>query len=149
MSMRACLALFATLWLAACANGPYGNFAERTSPAVNQQLAQATVRQLAVVHPPASTRLRFAQETRDGFGAALLSTLRASGYSVQEFDPKAQPAPAARGVVPALPLNYVVDTPKDTQLLRVILRVGPETLSRAYGVQNDRLLAAGVWVRKE
>lgn len=147
--MRAWIALFATLWLAACASGPYGNFAKPTTPAINQQLASATVRQLAVVHPPASTRLRINQETPDGYGVSLVSALRASGFSVQEFDPKAQPAPAPAGTVAPMPVNYIVDAPKDSELFRVTLLVGRETLSRVYAVQNGRLLAAGAWVRKE
>lgn len=147
--MHAWIALFATLWLAACASGPYGNFAERTTPAINQQLASASVRQLAVVHPPASTRLRINQETPDGYGTSLVSALRASGFSVQEFNPQAQPAPAPSGGIAPLPVNYIVDAPKDSEFLRVTLLVGRESLSRIYAVQSGRLLAAGAWVRKE
>ncbi|MFJ4157231.1 conjugal transfer protein TrbH [Pseudomonas sp. NPDC089752] len=147
--MRAWIALFASLALSACASGPYGNFAERSSPAINQQLAAASVRQLAVVHPPASTHLRINQEASDGYGLSLVKTLRASGFSVQEFDPKAQPAPAPAGKVAPLAVNYIVDAPKDSELFRVTLLVGRESLSRVYAVQNGRLLAAGAWVRKE
>lgn len=149
MMMRAWIALFACLGLVACASGPYGNFAERTTPAINQQLAFASVRQLAVVYPPASTHLRINQDTQDVYGASLVRTLRASGFSVQEFDPKAQPAPAPAGKVAPLAVNYIVDAPKDSDLFRVTLLVGRESLSRVYAVQNGRLMAAGAWVRKE
>ncbi|MFJ4345051.1 conjugal transfer protein TrbH [Pseudomonas sp. NPDC089401] len=149
MTMRAWIALFAALGLSACASGPYGNFAERSSPAINQQLAAASVRQLAVVHPPASTHLRINQESRDGYGVSLVRSLRASGFSVQEFDAKAQPAPVRPGSVVPLPVNYIVDAPKGSEFYRVTLLVGRESLSRVYGVQNGRLLAAGAWVRKE
>lgn len=147
--MRAWIAPFACLWLAACANGPYGNFAERATPAINQQLASATARQLAVVHPPASTRLRVNQKTSDSYGASLVTALRASGFSVQEFNPEAQPAQAPTGTAVPLAVNYVLDMPKDSELLRVTLLVGRESLSRVYAVQSGRVLPAGAWVRKE
>ncbi|MEE9102993.1 MULTISPECIES: conjugal transfer protein TrbH [Pseudomonas] len=147
--MRGWIALFACAGLTACAQSPYGNFAENSTPAINQQLATATVRQLATLHPPASTRLQIAQQTSDGYGIALVRTLRASGYSVQEFNPQAKAAePSARATSP-LVVNYIIDAPKDSNLYRVTLLVGRESLSRAYAVQNDRLQAAGVWVRKE
>lgn len=147
--MRAWIAPFVCLWLAGCAHGPYGNFADRTTPAINQQLASATARQLAVVHAPARTRLRIAQETTDGYGVSLVSALRASGFSVQEFDPKAQPVPATARAAAPLQVNYIVDAPKDSDLYRVTLLVGRESLSRVYAVQNGQVLAAGAWVRKE
>ncbi|WP_249186885.1 conjugal transfer protein TrbH [Pseudomonas sp. KB-10] len=147
--MRAWIALFACLWLAACANGPYGNFAEHSTPAINQQLASATVRQLATLHPPAQTRLQIAQETTDGYGIALVRSLRDSGYSLQEFNLQAKAAEKPASTDVPLQVNYIVDTPNDGNLYRVTLLVGRETLSRAYIVQNDRLQAAGVWVRKE
>lgn len=149
MTMRAWIALFASLGLAACANSPYGNFAEHSTPAINQQLASATVRQLAALHPPASTRLQIAQEASDGYGVALVRSLRASGYSVQEFAPQGKTAAKPANTAAPLPVNYIVDAPKDSNLYRVTLLVGRESLSRAYAVQNDRLQAAGVWVRKE
>ncbi|HHJ1295556.1 conjugal transfer protein TrbH [Pseudomonas sp. 17391] len=147
--MRAWIAPFVCLWLVGCAHGPYGNFADRTTPAINQQLASATARQLAVVHPPASTRLRVNQQTSDSYGASLITALRASGFSVQEFNPQAQPAPAPAGTAVPLPVNYVLDMPKDSELLRVTLLVGRESLSRVYAVQSGRVLPAGAWVRKE
>ncbi|ATH80268.1 conjugal transfer protein TrbH [Pseudomonas sp. KHPS1] len=146
--MRAWIALFACLWLAACANSPYGNFAEHSTPAINQQLASATVRQLVILHPPAKTRLHIAQETTDGYGIALVRSLRASGYSLQEFNPRAAVEKTTK-TAPPLQINYIVDAPGDGNLYRVTLLVGHEILSRAYTIQNDRLLAAGVWVRKE
>lgn len=149
MKMRVWIALFACLYLTACANSPYGNFAERSTPAMNQQLASATVQQLASLHPPAKTRLQIAQEATDGYGIALVRSLRASGYSLQEFDPKAKAEGKPANTAAPLQVNYIVDTPNDSNLYRVTLLVGRETLSRAYTVQNDRLLAAGVWVRKE
>ncbi|MDD1962153.1 conjugal transfer protein TrbH [Pseudomonas sp. 39004] len=147
--MRAWIAPFVCLWLAGCAHGPYGNFADRTTPAINQQLASATARQLAVVHPPASTRLRVNQQTSDSYGTSLVTALRASGFSVQEFNPDAQPAPAPAGTAVPLAVNYVLDMPQDSELLRVTLLVGRESLSRVYAVQSGRVSPAGAWVRKE
>ncbi|SDO53488.1 Conjugal transfer protein TrbH [Pseudomonas jinjuensis] len=150
MTMRAWIALFVCAWLAACANSPYGNFAEHSTPAINQQMASATARQLATLYPPASTRLQMGQEATDGYGIALVRSLRASGYSVREFNPQARAAdkPANTTASPLL-VNYIVDAPMDSNLYRITLLVGRESLSRAYAVQNDRLQAAGVWVRKE
>lgn len=146
MIMRARM-LFALLaCLAGCASGPYGNFTEHSTPALNQRLATDSARQLTALRPPASTRLQIGQEAGDGYGVALVRSLRAAGYSVQEFSPQAKPSSAANA---PLLVNYIVDAPRNSNLYRVTLQYGRESISRAYIVQNDGLQPAGVWVRKE
>ena len=49
----------------------------------------------------------------------------------------------------ALDLRYVLDQPIDLKLYRVTLLVGNQSLTRAYVEQDNALLPAGSWVRRE
>lgn len=149
MKMRICIAIFVCLWLTGCANSPYGNFSEHSTPVINQQLASATVRQMAAVYPPASTRLLIAQDVVDGYGIALVRGLRAAGYSVQELAPKTNTVEKPGSGSTSLAVNYIIDSSKDINLYRVTLLVGRQSLSRAYAIENDRLQAMGAWVYRE
>lgn len=149
--------LFATLTLAlvlsGCASSKWGNFADQASAATNQALAKDAVSQLVAVFPPASTRLNLVQPTPDAFGQDLVAALRARGFSVQEQQLNGQAqqgqgtnqSSAQRG----LALSYVVDMPPETNLYRVSLKVGYQTLTRAYVAQNNTVQPAGAWTRKE
>jgi hypothetical protein len=153
MSMRAWIvlvALVALVALAGCVHSPYGNFAAQSTPAFNLQLANDTARQVVAVYPPASTALRIDQPATDGYGLALVRALRDAGYAVREFDPRARAAaPANAAADPSLAVHYIVDAPGESNLYRVTLLIGQESLSRGYASQNDRLQALGAWVRKE
>jgi hypothetical protein len=149
--------------LAGCAttNSPYGNFAQNSPAADDQKMADDAVKQLVAVYPPASTRFDLHQVTPDAFGASLVESMRAKGYALLEFKPApagqqgraataasdatATPAPAA----PGLPLRYIVDQAAGSNLYRVTLLVGNQSLTRAYSAQNGSVFPAGAWVRKE
>lgn len=149
------LALLATL--AGCASKPYGNFAENASLTTNQTLAADTAKQLMAVYPPASTRLNLVHEAPDAYGRTLVSTLRAKGYALQEItdqQPKGEaPKPIKAATVypagPGLSMSYVIDNPPETNLYRVTVTVGYQSLTRAYVAQNNTVQPAGAWTRKE
>lgn len=162
----AALALVAALTLAGCATtAPYGNFIPPAVAVDPQPLAAEASRQLAALWPPARTRFELQQATPDAFGAALVGELRAAGYAVLEASPTAAsaagatdeaqdaaPADPAAGFMPtpvARPLGYVLDHDAGSGLYRLTLRVGSQSLTRAYREQDRSLVAAGYWVRKE
>ena len=132
----------------------YGNFVAEPAPgSLSQTLAADTVKQLMALYPPASTRFDFKQSTPDAYGAALVESLRTNGYALLEFKPEdatqdAKPEPSAMESV-GLSFNYILDAPATTNLYRVLVIVGPRTLSRAYLVQNNTIAPAGAWARKE
>ena len=149
--------IFAALFVLAlggCATtGQYGNFVPPTATVDQQQLARETVQQLAVLYPPAKTRLELQQATPDAFGQALVLTLRERGYALLEFNPasaKAQATAASEPASPAaLPLRYVLDQAGDSNLYRLTLLVGHQSITRPYLVQDGSFAPAGYWVRKE
>jgi hypothetical protein len=156
MTMRKLLGLaplmFLLAGLAGCASiETYGNFLGANAPAtLNEKLAADTVKQLTVLYPPASTRFDLGQPTPDAYGSALVESLRIKGYAILEFEPDEaasvdNPDTARSG----LSLRYVLDAPASTNLYRVTVMVGAQSLSRAYVAQNETVAPAGAWVRKE
>ena len=149
--------IFAALFVIAlggCATtGQYGNFVPPTATVDQQQLAREAVQQLAVLYPPAKTRLELQQATPDAFGQALVLTLRERGYALLEFNPasaKAQATAASEPASPAaLPLRYVLDQAGDSNLYRLTLLVGHQSITRPYLVQDGSFAPAGYWARKE
>lgn len=149
--------IFAALFVLAlggCATtGQYGNFVPPTATVDQQQIAREAVQQLAVLYPPAKTRLELQQATPDAFGQALVLTLRERGYALLEFNPasaKAQATAASEPASPAaLPLRYVLDQAGDSNLYRLTLLVGHQSITRPYLVQDGSFAPAGYWVRKE
>ncbi|CDN88996.1 conjugal transfer protein TrbH [Hydrogenophaga intermedia] len=143
-------ALF-VLALGGCATtGQYGNFVPPTAAVDQQQLAREAVQQLAVLYPPAKTRLELQQATPDAFGQALVLTLRERGYALLEFNPASAKVQATAGSEPAgLPLRYVLDQAGDSNLYRLTLLVGNQSITRPYLVQDGSFAPAGYWVRKE
>ena len=109
------------------------------------------MQQLAVLYPPAKARLELQQATPDAFGQALVLTLRERGYALLEFNPasaKAQATAASEPASPAaLPLRYVLDQAGDSNLYRLTLLVGHQSLTRPYLVQDGSFAPAGYWVR--
>jgi type IV secretion system protein TrbH len=160
--------LAALVGLAGCTTtrSPYGNFA-RNAPAVHDRtMADDAVKQLMAVYPPARTRFDLQQATPDAFGTLLVAKLRSGGYALLEFKPApgAQDTNAATGepsastsivavapasLAPALALNYVLDLDAGSNLYRVTLLVGNQSLTRAYLAQNESVYPAGSWARKE
>lgn len=157
----------ATAWvslagLAGCATHaplPFGNYLEHTPAPLQQQLVEAAVKQLLALYPPGATRFAWQQSMSDAFGQALVTALRAKGYAVQERKPARLGAPAeaaapAAGAPEAsagagTPLAYVLDQAAGPGLYRLGLHVGGQRLTRVYRAQQERLLPAGAWVRKE
>ncbi|MDB5890169.1 MAG: Conjugal transfer TrbH family protein [Polaromonas sp.] len=151
--------------LAGCATPglpAYGNFTQGAPAAMQQTLADDAVKQLAALYPPASTRLDLQQATPDAFGSRLVESLRAKGYALLEFKPGAKtaalPSTATatatdratdRTASAGKPLRYIVDQ-FDANLYRLTVRVGDQSLTRAYApAQSGTLRPAGAWVRKE
>jgi len=143
-------ALF-VLALGGCATtGQYGNFVPPTAAVDQQQLAREAVQQLAVLYPPAKTRLELQQATPDAFGQALVLTLRERGYALLEFNPASAKVQATAGSEPAgLPFRHVLEQAGDSNLYRLTLLVGNQSITRPYLVQDGSFAPAGYWVRKE
>jgi hypothetical protein len=158
------IAFIALLGLAGCATPPspalYGNFAA-SHAGFDEKMAADTVKQLIVLYPPATTQFNLRQATPDAFGVSLLSGLRDNGYAVSEVKPD-EPAQRAHANDPAtrqkaagaqqpigLDLRYVLDQTVALNLYRVTLWVGNQSLTRAYAEQDNALLPAGSWVRRE
>lgn len=145
------------LTVGGCATPKYGNFVE-TAPADQTRLAGDVVRQLAAMYPPARTRLELQQPTQDPFGLALVQGLRSRGYAVQEYHPAttradAAPAAATDPAEPASPagltFRYVLDKAGDSKLYHLTMRVGPQTITRAYTYQDGAFAPASYWARGE
>jgi hypothetical protein len=147
--------------LAGCATPElpaHGNFTQSAPAAMQQTLADDAVKQLAALYPPATTRLDLQQATPDAFGSRLVESLRAKGYALLEFKPgtktAALPATAtatatATAAGAGKPLRYILDQ-FDANLYRLTVRVGDQSLTRAYApAQSGALRPAGAWVRKE
>ena len=142
------------------ATSQYGNFVP--SAALDQhRLADDAVQQLAMLYAPAHTRLELQQPTPDPFGQALVKSLRDKGYALQEFIPASATtkSPASAGSQPGavatttatggLPLRYVLDQAGESELYRLTLMVGSQSIARPYLVQNGTFTPAGYWMRKE
>ena len=147
--------------LAGCATperSAYGNFTQSAPAAMEQTLADDAAKQLAALYPPATTRLDLQQATPDAFGSRLVESLRAKGYALLEFKPGSQTAASLNTVTGTAtdraagagkPLRYIVDQ-LDANLYRLTVRVGDQSLTRAYApAQSGTLRPAGAWVRKE
>ena len=143
---------------------PYGNFVQDSPAACDRTMAADAVKRLIAVYPPARTRFDLRQITPDAFGTALVASLRARGYALLEYQPEQKvqdplepagqaPAPAVAATIkpsiPALTLRYVLDLDAASNLYRVTLLVGTQSLTRAYLAQNGSVAPAGAWVRKE
>jgi len=146
------------------ATSPYGNFIENTAAANDKKIADDVVKKLVTLYPPASTRFDLQHPTPDFFGTTLVESLRAKGYAVLEFKPEPKIGSVANSdsagheltVAPAassssgLPLSYLMDQAKGSDLYRVSLVINHEqSLNRAYQLQDGTMSPAGYWVRKE
>lgn len=135
--------------LAGCVIPPpsHGNFIENTTASNDQKMAADAVNQLLALFPPAGTTFNLQQVTPDVFGSTLVGSLRQKGYALLEFKPAPQPQemPPAKG----FSLGYILDKAMDSNIHRVTLQIGNQTLTRAYVMQAGSVHAAGSWVRKE
>lgn len=133
-------------------HGKPGNFVDVLPFAYSDQMAGDAVKRLCALYPPANTRLALKQEASDPFGAALLGKLRERGYAVVEPLPESLRTQAASAGItrsaPETELSYVVDRLDASEYL-VIVRVGGQSISRAYQPDAGGLAPAGWWARKE
>jgi hypothetical protein len=142
-------------------SSPYGNFIENTAAANDQKIADDVVKKLVTLYPPASTRFDLQHGTPDFFGSTLIESLRANGYAVLEFKPEpkigsvdnadnADQVHTAEPSSPSLPLSYIMDQAKGSNLYRVSLVINHgQSLARAYQLQEGTIYPAGYWVHKE
>ncbi len=120
--------------LTACAH--YGNLAGTTADDAGL-LATDTARAMAVVWPPAETRIRVEENDRDPFLSALIAQLRQSGYPVI-------PPSSTEGNE----LLYLVDR-LDAGQIRVSVWLDGRSLHRLYRAKGGRPQPASAWSRQE
>lgn len=153
-------ALFAVLMvgLAGCATKPsYGNFTQNTIATDDKKIADDAIKKLVTLYPPAHTRFDLQHATPDPFGTYLVQSMRAKGYAVREFKPDRQPqvstgasAGSAAAQSLGLPLSYIIDQAKDSDLYRLTLVINhQQSLDRVYQLKEGTIYPAGYWVRKE
>lgn len=145
--------------LAGCATAPapYGNFSQNTAQTNDKKVADDVVKKLVALYPPASTQFDLQHATPDFFGTYLVESMRTKGYAVMEFKPEPKTAAVAASSVPekpttpGLPLSYIVDQGKGSDLYRVTVLINrQQSLDRVYQVAQDGVIyPAGYWVRKE
>ena len=126
------------LLLSSCASMRYGNFTS-VSQARDVYLAQDATSQLGRVYPPAQNTFCISQRVRDAFGINLVHQMRKKGYGVIENNCRKQKAN----------FFYVVDAIKSSDLYRISLYIGSQTLSRVYTKTNGKILPISVWTHKE
>ena len=141
------LAILSLFMLTGCMT-TNGNLA--SAPAsYDQQMANDTANQLAVLYPPAQTRLDIKQSisNTDNYGKALIQYLRLKGYAINVGDQNNKPD----SLTPGLNFQYLVDVvPDGSNYYRVTITIGQQTLSQVYRpAQNGKVYPAGSWVRKE
>lgn len=131
--------------LTGCMAMSYGNFASAPS-SFNKGMANDTAKQLVLLYPPAHTRFNIKQTVTDEFGIALIQSLRLKGYAVHEKNLGQTQSAQSIGI----DFGYVVDVPAGTNLYRVTVTIGQQSLSQVYRpAQDGKVYAAGSWVRKE
>ena len=150
MNRRCLVFVIATAFLmvGGCATqGQRGFYAKSLSPTQNAEMAGDTAREMVALYPPAITYLALKQPTADPFGVALVGQLRGKGYALAEAPTSKNQAKAAVMTAVGADFGYVVDS-VGVDSYRVTATVGNETISRVYGVSNDRLSPMGYWVRR-
>ena len=129
---------------------PYGNFANIESTALVHE-AMALIQS---AYPPAKTRLVLLQTADDAFGTALVKTLRASGYGIEEYTPPAKDDKYMTVDDPpkVFGFAYVLDYSEPGQL-HLTLNVGAELFSQIYTVTGEGkdavFTSQGYWTRKQ
>lgn len=139
--------------------GNVGNYLQNVAASNDQKIVQDVLTRLISLYPPASTRFDLQQATPDYFGTHLVEAMRAKGYAVLEFKPEPAPststnttaaATTAPLVTGALPLSYIMDQTKGSDLYRLTLLINHEpSLHRVYQLKDGIVYPASYWVRKE
>jgi hypothetical protein len=151
--MRKLATLVLAAGLAGCAvlhqtaPATYGSFAPNASPADDKKVVEDTVQKLVTLYPPALTRFSLRHPASDPFGTALVTSLRAKGYALQEY--KAASRSGTVDKASSRKLSYVFDQLAGTDLYRVTLTIDDQSLSRVYRTKDGNVAAAGYWMRKE
>jgi hypothetical protein len=140
--------------LIGCTTAPasYGNFSKNMGQVNDKKVADDVVKKLVALYPPASTRFELQHATPDFFGTYLVESMRAKGYAVMELSPELKVGNVANRVsTSGLPLSYIIDQDKDSELYRVTMLINrQQSLDRVYQVTADGMIyPAGYWVRKE
>lgn len=136
--MKKLSVLLLAMLLSSCASMRYGNFTP-LAQGRDVYLAQDATSQLMRVYPPAQNTFCISQKVRDNFGINLIQEMRKRGYGVNENSCPKQKAN----------FFYVVDEIKSSNLYRVSLYVGLQSLSRVYVKTNEKLLPVSAWSHKE
>lgn len=154
-----CLSLVAAaaFSLLGCASAPppalHGYFLDSTAatPAFAQAVAADAVKKLAVLYPPAHTRLQLLHPMQDDFGAALTTALRSAGYAIAEPVAIAAVNTSGNPAVQTVPttLAYIVDQQAELGLWRLTLLLKGQPLSRLYRLDAGAAVPASNWIRKE
>ncbi len=136
--------------IAGCISSPNGNYASAPI-GFDQKMAEDTVKQLVLLYPPAHTRFTLKQSPTDAYGAYLVKYLRLKGYAIAELShtDKQAASKTAFSSNTDMTLEYIVDSVANTNLYRVTINVGKQTLSRAYVSQNGSIYPSVSWARKE
>lgn len=125
----------------------YGNF---IPGAINpQQIAEDAVNHLVTLYPPAKTRLKLQHPTQDTFGISLVRLLREKGYAVVEYAAEEQPQQEIDGDPIPLPVSYVLDQAGQSNIYRLTISIGYQTLTRPYLGTDGSFMPIGYWSLKE
>ena len=141
--MRLIILLLTLLTLAGCVTPQvYGNFANNTVE-IDQAIAEDALKKFTTLYPP-TTRLDLKQPTTDAFGTILVRGLRQQGYALLEYDPEEDASTDSDR-----PLRYLLDQAGKTNLYRLIILVGNQSIARPYKKQNGMIVPSGYWVHKQ
>ncbi|MGJ0637193.1 conjugal transfer protein TrbH (plasmid) [Xenorhabdus bovienii] len=138
--------------LSGCMTSPYGNYASAPL-SFDQKMAEDTVKQLVFLYPPAHTRfnIKHKQSLTDAYGVHLVKKLRLKGYAVVEVshNEKKTNSRIVHSSNSEMDFAYIIDSIKNTNLYRVTIIVGKQTISRAYVSQNGNVYPSVSWAIKE
>jgi len=141
--------LLLSLTLTSCTTKTmYGNFVKKPTEINQQTIAADAVNKILELYPPAKTRFVLKQPTPDVFGNTLVSQLRKQGYALLEFHPKTSHSTTA-DTEAYLQLSYIVDQFIGTNMYRVTIHIGNQSITRPYHQKNGNSIPTGYWVRKE
>lgn len=139
--------MFSLLMNGCATHSEYGNFIAKNENINQEKIAEDTIKQIVKLYPPAKTQFEIKQITPDFFGGFLVNGLRNRGYALQEFalEDKGETKRASNG----LPLYYILDKFSGTNMYRVTVIIGNQSLTRPYSQEADGLMPLGSWIRKE
>lgn len=123
-----------------CASQRYGMFTEAKATSIDR-ITDDSVNELVIHYKPAKSHLIIREHHQDAFGKSLIAKMRKRGYSITECNDYQACEELQKSDKTLVTLNYVLDRQSDSELMRVLLNVGTESLARAYS--DD--MAAGPW----